>query len=186
MIAEPTPVLAVFVPGLMGAGILLSGALLLADGVRRLMPNLGARRRLAVTRAVHSVVGQAAKAAGYTITERRPLLRRPRPRGVYLSVGVGLATAGVLAIRTGLAAYRDPNATLHLNPWAIALGDIAGIALLILALGSLTLAVFTGRHPRFLQRLVATTAVGRLCLSPEEPRERIHAAIPWLKRGDVP
>lgn len=185
MIAEPTPVLAVFVPGLMGAGILLSCGLLLADGVRRLMPKLGARRRLAVTRAVHALVDQTAKAAGYAIGEREPIVRRPRPRGVYLSVGIGLATVGILAIRTGLATYRDPNATLHLNPWAIALGDVVGIALLILALGSVTLAVFIGRRSRFVQRLVATTLVGRLCPSPEEPRERIHA-IPWLKRGDVP
>ena len=51
----------VFVPGLMGAGIILSAALLASDGVRRLLPKIGGEaqgqrgKRRASHRAFHCV-----------------------------------------------------------------------------------------------------------------------------------
>ncbi len=68
----------VFLPGLMGAGILLSGGILLADGIKRLTPNRGVRRRVAVAKAVHGVVEGAARAAG-TLGEPCTTTRGPSP-----------------------------------------------------------------------------------------------------------
>lgn len=172
----------VFIPGLMGAGILLSGAILIADGVRRLIPNRGVRRQVAVARAVRGVVSRVARSVGYEIPEPDPLRRTFRSRWGYLAAGAVAASVGGVAIRAGLDAFLGPG-TLHGNPWAIGLG-VGGGGLVELGSALLfLLALFHRRSPRPLRRLVASTGLGRLEPPPTDPRERARKLAPPLDDG---
>jgi hypothetical protein len=182
--AAPQPILGVFVPGLMGAGILLSAGILVADGVRRLFPNRGARKRVAFAEAVHNIVERTGYAAGVEIPEHRIVRRRPRPRWVYVASSVVLIALSILSIRLGINTYADPDATLHGNPWAPVLGDIAGVLLFLGALLGIVLVVSAHRAPRPVARLIHSTPLGRFAPPPEEPVKRILALHPWLKEGD--
>lgn len=179
------PMLAVFVPGLMGAGILLSAGILVADGVRRLLPNRGARRKVVQAEAVHTVVERAAVAAGTEIPEHQIERRRPRPRWLYLSASAVLVLAGILAIRLGLNTYADPRATLHENPWSVVLGDIGGVLLFLGAALGIVLAVVGRRGPRPIARLISSTPLGRFAPPPDDPVARARSLHPWLdERND--
>ncbi|MGQ0669189.1 MAG: hypothetical protein ACT4PO_05895 [Actinomycetota bacterium] len=179
--AHVQPVLAVFVPGLMGAGILVSGAILLADGARKLMPNLGLRRRMSVARAVHGVVEGVARTAGYEVPEHYLLPREPRSRRAYLGIGLVLTALAALALRAGVLAYTRHGGTLESNPWAIVLGAVVGAPLLLGAALMFALLVLHRRAPRPILRLIASTPLGRLTLPPDDPRERARALHPWLE-----
>lgn len=176
--------LAVFVPGLMGAGILLSAGILLADGLKRLIPNRGVRRRVGIARAVHGAVEGAAMAAGYAVPEHDLLPRRLRARWAYLALAFTMVTAGVVVTRLFLDAYADPLGTLHHNPWAIGLAVLADVPLLLGVLVSTLLALLPRRLTLRLPRLVANTWLGRPTPPPENPRERALTLIPWLREGD--
>ncbi len=53
-------IVAVFVPSLIGVGILVSGAILLSDLLRRYLPQGGLRRRHRVAMGAYHVVSEAA------------------------------------------------------------------------------------------------------------------------------
>lgn len=180
----PQPMLAVFVPGLMGAGILLSAGILLADGVRRLVPNRGARRKVARASGVHTIVERTAVAAGIEVPEQRIQRRRPRPGWVYLSVSAVLVLAGILLIRLGVNTYADPRATLHENPWSIVLGDLAGVLLFLGAALGVVLAAFGRRARGPIARLISTTPVGRFAPPPDDPVARARALNPLLHKEE--
>lgn len=170
----------VFVPGLMGAGILLSGGILLADGIRRLVPVRGVRRRVTMAMAVHSIVEGAARAAGVKVPEHEILPRRLRTRRAYGAMAAALIVTGLLTTRLFLDAYADPNGSLHRNPWAIGLvvATDAPLALGVVLSGSLT--VVRRRLPQPVRRLVTTSWLGRLSPPPEDGAERARTLMPWL------
>lgn len=180
---EPEVTRAVFVPGLMGAGILLSAGVLLADGIRRLLPNRGVRRRIVIARGVHSVVAGVARAAGHEAATRELLRREPRPRWVYVLVGAALGALAGLVIRAGLDGYTGAG-TLQGNPWPISAGIIAGTALGLAASLSFTLGALGGRLPPPLRRLVVSTPVGQLQPPPEGRHERAHLLVPEFEEGE--
>ncbi len=176
----------VFLPGLMGAGILLSGGILLADGIKRLTPNRGVRRRVAVAKAVHGVVEAAARAAGHSVPAHELFPRRLRARRAYVLMTVALVTASLGVTRLFTDAYADPRGTLHGNPWAIGLAALTGAPLLLGALLSGWLAVLHRRAPEPLLRLVASTWLGRLAPPPDDAAERARTLVPWLRQGVAP
>lgn len=178
------PVLAVFVPGLMGAGILVSGGILLADGIRRLTPRRGVRRQVAVAEGVRGVVAGAARAAGLEVGEGALLRREPRSRWAYLVPGLALVTVAAAIIRAGVAAFVH-HGTLHGNPWAIGLGLGLGIPLLLAGGLAVTLAAWHRRSRGALFRLVRRPWLGRLRPPPEDPRERALALIPLTHPGST-
>ena len=112
----------VFVPGLMGAGILISGAILVADGVRHLLPSRGVRRRLNVMRGVRRIVVDLADAAGIEIAERNLIHRRARSRWLYLSVAMGAVALAVIAARWGSNAFNSSGSSLEGNAMAVFYG----------------------------------------------------------------
>lgn len=179
-----SPVVAVFVPGLMGAGILISGGILLADGIRRILPNRGVRRRVTVARGVHGVVEGLARAAGYKVPEHYLFPRQLRSRWAYLAAAAILGAVGALAVLWGDRAYTDPEGTLYRNGVALLLGVAVGAPLLLAAVLSLALAVRHARSGSFLRRLVMVTLLGRITPPPEDPRERARTLHPWLQEQE--
>ncbi len=176
---------AVFVPGLMGAGILLSAAILVSDGIKRAAPNRGVRRRIAVAEAIHYVVAGAARAAGYVVPEREAPPRRLRSRWTYACLGALAAILGVLVTSAGFRVFADAGATLHENPWVIALAVAADVPLAAVGGLSLVFAVLHERAPDPVLRLARSTWLGRLMPPPEDARERAMALVPWLEDRSV-
>ena len=78
--------LAVFFPSLMGVGILISGALLISDWVRRVLPKGAVRREHNVIVGIYGSISDAIDAAGYHLEEPWFLHRGLRRRWVYLAI----------------------------------------------------------------------------------------------------
>jgi hypothetical protein len=117
----------------MGAGILVSGVLLLTDVVRRLMPNQGQRRRHRNAVGTYRIVATAAKTAGMEIEQPSFLTRRRRSSITYLIIAsVSIPLAGV-ALSTGLDAFEDPLGVFYGSPWILGLGIAASVVLLLIA-----------------------------------------------------
>ena len=75
---------AVFFPSLMGVGILISGALLISDWLRRLLPYGALRRRHNVIVGTYGAIADAVGAAGYHLKEPWFLKRGLRRRWSYI------------------------------------------------------------------------------------------------------
>lgn len=158
-----TTTVAVFVPGLMGAGIIVSIVMLASDGLQRLFPTRGKRARavLIATRAqarVHDLVSVR--------TGEPPLpaevARVPRPGVVSLALGA-LALAGAAAIMVGATVvYRGHGSVLSGRGWPLGAG--AALALPLGAAGLvLVLSGALGPHrPGWLERLARVEPLGAL------------------------
>ena len=152
----------VFFPALMGIGILASGTLLLADLVRRLMPNRGRRRRYRIAVGTYGVIASTARAAGTSLEPPTFLTRRPRNRTTYLLGGIVAVGLGAAALAAGLAAYRDPLGVFYQSPWLIGLGIGVSTALFLVAVVALALAVARTRTPGPLNWIVEHSPYGRI------------------------
>lgn len=152
----------VFFPALMGIGILASGTLLLADLVRRLMPNRGQRRRYRIAVGTYGVIAATAKAAGSQLEPPAFLTRRRRNRGTYLLAVVVAVGLGLAALASGLAAYRDSLGVFYQSPWAMGLGIGVFSALFLVALVALALAASRSPEPRQLTWIVEHSPYGRI------------------------
>ncbi len=164
--------LAVFFPSLMGVGILISGALLLSDWVRRLLPQGTVRRKHHVVVGTYGAIAETVDAAGYHLEEPWFLTRGLRERRTYWLTAVVLAAGGVGAIWGGLLFFDDPLGLFYRSPWAVGIGYGVGAGLLLLALLCAFLGVAYRSTPRFIMRLVTDTSLGRIIL----PTEEDHAA----------
>jgi hypothetical protein len=154
--------LGVFFPALMGIGILASGALLLADLVRRLMPNRGRRRRYRIAVGTYGVIALTARAADVYLEPPAFLTRRRRNRATYalaaaISIGLGIA-----ALTSGLAAYRDSLGVFYQSPWAIGLGIGVATGMFLIAAVALALAAAADPGPRPLNWIVEHSPYGRI------------------------
>lgn len=156
--------LAVFFPSLMGFGILVSGALLVADFVHKTLPHRARRRRYRVAVGAHGVVASAAAAAGSALDPPSFLAREFRSRWAYLGSALALGGGAYVAARSGFAAHADSHGVFYESPWAFGLGLGFGIGFGLLAAGALVLAIGHRRLPRVAHRLVAATPVGRIRL----------------------
>ena len=162
---------AVFFPSLMGVGILISGALLLSDWIRRLLPQGSVRRKQHVVIGTYGAIAETVDAAGYHLEEPWFLSRGLRERRTYLLAAVGLAAGGAGSIWTGLLFFDDPLGLFYRSPWAIGIGYGVGVALLLLALLCVFLGVVYRSAPRPVMRLVTDTSLGRIILPTEEDHQ---------------
>jgi hypothetical protein len=182
-IADDQAGLNVFVPGLMGAGILLSAGILVSDGIKKLFPNSGARRSIEVTRGVQRIVADTAAAAGIAIEERNISRRRLRSVGFYAVGAVVLVLLAVVSVSLGIVAYGD-DGVLEENAIAIVFGSVVGAIAAGLAISFALLAFVRKRRIAVITPLMETTKLGRLQPPPESRLERARLLIPQFSEGD--
>ncbi len=174
----------VFVPGLMGAGILLSGAILVSDGVRKLLPSRGIRRRLNVVRGVRRIVVDMADAAGISIEEHNLELRERRSVWLYILVTVTTLPLATVVGRWGFNAYNSTGSALEGNAIAIGYGISAAIVLASVGLLTATLLVPRLGPPQPVVWVLERTLLGRLAAPPDGAAERARLLIPNLDKGE--
>ena len=162
---------AVFFPSLMGVGIIVSGALLISDGVRRFLPQGSVRRKHHVVIGTYGTIAETVDAAGYHLEEPWFLKRGLRERTTYLGLAIGLIVAAWASMWIGIEFYRDPLGLFHQSPWAIGIGYGLGAALLLLGVLCGLIGLAYRRTPRLILRLVAETSLGRIILPTEADHE---------------
>ncbi|MBT8164468.1 MAG: hypothetical protein KJP22_06995 [Acidimicrobiia bacterium] len=170
---RPDPVrddgLHVFVPALMGVGMIVSGILVIADWVHGLLPNGRVRRKQYIASGAQGVVLSVAQAAGYNLEGPDFHAREWRSRLVYaLWVGV-FTVVGASALVVGLLAFNDDAGLFYRNPWMVGLGVGTAVVLGLLALQLLFFAIVHRRSFRAAHVLVETTWFGRLKHPPTNP-----------------
>ncbi len=172
---RPDPVrddgLHVFVPALMGVGMIVSGILVIADWVNNMLPNGRVRRKQEIATGAMGVVGSVAQAAGHDLAGPDFRSREWRSRfgylvGVFMFVGIGAA-----ALLAGLLAFNDDAGLFYRNPWMVGLGAGTAAVLGLVALQLLFFAVVYRRSFRAAHVLVETTWFGRLKTPPSDPAE---------------
>ena len=165
----------VFFPSLMGVGILISGALLISDWVRRLFPKGNVRRQHNVIVGTYGVVGDAIDAAGYHLEEPWFINRWLRRRRTYLAVTLIAVVAGLGSIWAGHRFFDDPLGLFYRSPWAIGIGYGVAAALFLIALLCLTVLLVYESPPRPIAYLLRETILGRIVLpTVDEHDEAIH------------
>lgn len=162
---------AVFFPSLMGVGILVSGALLISDWVRRLFPQGSIRRKHNVVVGTYGAVADAIDAAGYHLEEPWFLGRGLRNRSTYLTSSAVLWLAGVASMWVGREFFDDPLGLFYKSPWAIGIGYGVGAALMTVAAVCLFVAITYEATPRPVMYLVTETSLGRIILPTDEDHE---------------
>ncbi len=175
----------VFVPGLMGAGILISAGILLSDGIKKLLPNSGTRRRLDVIRGVQSVVAGVAASAGVAVEEQNISRRRARSVTFYVLGAVILGALAVTAVAKGIIEFNDEG-VFEGNAISIAFGSILGAVAAGLAIVFAILGTVRDRRVPVATALMETTALGRLQAPPETRLERARLLLPRFKEGESP
>jgi hypothetical protein len=163
--------LAVFFPSLMGVGILVSGALLISDSIRRLFPQGSLRRKHNVVVGTYGAVADAVDAAGYHLEEPWFLGRGLRERSTYLASSAVLWLAGVGSMWAGIEFYRDPLGLFYRSPWAVGIGYGFGAALMVLASLCLFVGITYQATPRPVMKLITETSLGRIILPTEQDHE---------------
>lgn len=151
----------VFIPALMGAGILTSIFVLLADGLRRVLPLGGARASAARARA--NAFGRASDlvaAVRGAPPERVQPEHVPRRTGEATALGTLALVGAWLMLRATLIAYRADTGLLSDRGWTISVGAALSLALVTLGVVWL-LSAALGRHrPALLDRTARLPLIG--------------------------
>ena len=173
----------VFVPGLMGAGILLSIAMLLGDGVRKVFPTRGERARAARIRSIALGRANDLRAVGQGVAPAPARVRRvPRRRFPALFLGLFAAVAaGALFALTQSFFDTDMVRLSGREEWGVGLG-FAGAALFGAgALVWLLSGVLGTRGPEWVVRLASVPPLGQLPQSDEvhlAAHPHLYAVVP--------
>ena len=171
----------VFVPALMGVGMIVSGILVIADWVQGLLPNGRTRRKQEVAAGAKGLVVSVAEAAGYDVEGPDFRQREWRPRWAYTVAVLMFVSVGGAALAAGLLAFNDDAGIFYRNPWMVGLGVGTASVLGLVALQLLFFAIVHRRSFRAAHVLVETTWFGRLKAPPLEPAE-FAASLRLIKR----
>lgn len=160
---DPTGRLRVFVPSIMGAGLLVSVAILVGDLVRRVAPGTRRRQRL-VRRRVVALVAPVARAVGADPpTVAFPARLRSRRWYAVISV-LSLVAAGYVSVGSWFNYTRTGGYLAGLE-WVLATAVAASLVFVGLGAVAGILAVAGPRPPRWVRPIVDHTLLG----APEEP-----------------
>jgi hypothetical protein len=154
--------LAVFFPSLMGVGILVSGALLLADLFRRFLPRRGVHRQHRVAMGAFGVVSTAAAWAGRDVSAGELFDRAPRHPLTYAAWAAMCAIAAVALPYVAAESYEDRLGLFHESPWMIGLGAAAAIVFGLFALFLVAVVVLARRPSGPIPWLITRTSLGQL------------------------
>ena len=183
-VTDDAPGLNVFVPGLMGAGILLSAGILVSDGIKKLFPNSGKRRRIDVSRGVQRIVADVAAAAGVAINEDNISRRKLRSVAWYTFGAAASAVVAFVSVARGIEAYAT-DGLFEENAIAIVFGSVAGVIATAFAVVFVLLALVRNRRIRGVTTLMESTALGRLNAPPESRLDRARLLIPEFQEGNT-
>lgn len=183
-VTDDAPGLNVFVPGLMGAGILLSAGILVSDGIKKLFPNSGTRRRIDVNRGVQRIVADVAAAAGVAINEDNISRRKLRSVAWYTFGAAASAVVAFVSVARGIEAYAT-DGLFEENAIAIVFGSVAGVIATAFAVVFVLLALVRNRRIRGVTTLMESTALGRLNAPPESRLDRARLLIPEFQEGNT-
>ena len=172
----------VFVPGLMGAGILLSAGILVSDGVKKLLPSRGTRRRIEVIRGVQSIVAGVAASAGVTVEEANISRRESRSRAFYILGAIILDGVAVGAVAKGIIEFNG-DGILEGNAISIVFGSVLGAVAAGLAIVFWALGTVRRRRVPVATALMERTTLGRLQAPPETRLERARLLLPQFSEG---
>jgi MFS family permease len=172
---RPDPViddgLHVFVPALMGVGMIVSGILVIADWVHNLLPNGRVRNKQQIAAGAKGVVVSVAQAAGHDVSGPDFHQREWRPRWAYVVAIFVFVAVGGGALAAGLLAFNDDSGIFYRNPWMVGLGVGTASIMGLLTLQLLFFSIVHRRSFRAAHVLVETTWFGRLKPPPTEPAE---------------
>lgn len=137
--------LRVFVPSIMGAGILASLAVLVADAVRALDPRTrAARRRTELQRRALTLVRPVAEAIGVPPPSLPPLRRRLRSRRFYADLSLFSVSFSVYVAIGSTANYLRPGGYLEGVLWVQVVAVAASVFFFRLGVVAAVVAL---RHP---------------------------------------
>lgn len=155
--------LQVFVPGLMATGILVSIGMLVWDGIKRFVPDVGRRQRAA--RLAERSSGRVSDLISIREGEVPSITRVPRARRsrvtCFVRAGLSWVIASGIATAT-LEAYAGPEGPLVERGWTLSVGlGVAGSFVLAGFVWLLSGALRTTR-PAWLERVEHTWPFGDL------------------------
>lgn len=153
----------VFVPSIMGAGILVSLGILVGDALRRIAPSAGAARRHAATRRrVRRLVAPLADAIGAPAPSLPKARRRLRSRRFYAFLFVGSVTLSLYVAIGSTANYLRDSGPFSGVVWMEALAMSASVFFLAVGVISLAVAVRHPVIPRWTRLVIDYTPLGVL------------------------
>ncbi|MEE9227488.1 MAG: hypothetical protein V3U47_00800 [Acidimicrobiia bacterium] len=151
----------VIVPALMGVGMLISGALVVADFVRKLFPSRGVHRKQRIARGAHGVVASVARAAGYEVEGPAFDRRGFRSRVAYVMSSAVFAAIAVGVLALGINMVSNQASQLYKNGMVLGIAVTVGAVFGLLALQLLFFAVVHERSLAAAHLLVQTSWFGR-------------------------
>ena len=161
----------VVVPALMGVGIIVSGALVVADFLHKLFPSRGVHRKQQIARGAHGVVASVARAAGYEVEAPAFSRRGFRSRLAYLTGAVVSAALAVGVFALGNTTINDQASQLYKNGMVVGISVAVGAVLALFAFQLLFFAVIYERSFAASHLLVQTTWFGRPLAPPASPAD---------------
>lgn len=167
--------LSVFVPALMGVGILVSGILVLADWLRRLIPSAGLRRKHEMVKGALGVVTGVAETVGLQVEGPDLSKRLWRSRLVYLLAALAAVGLGVLISAVMLGVWSDDQSVYHENPWLLGIAIGSFFVFGFLAAQLLFLGLVHRRSFRAMHVLVESSWFGRIAPPPSTPKQFAQA-----------
>lgn len=151
--------LRVFVPSVMGVGLLVSLAILFGDLVRRVLPDSTRRRRRMQQRAI-ALVTPVAQSIGVPAPILGPIGYRRRSRRAYFAIAAA-CLAGSLYVAIGSAFnYTRPGGYVAGVVWVLVLALIASAMLFTLAVVAATLALRATAPPNWTRPVIEHTLLG--------------------------
>jgi hypothetical protein len=139
----------VFVPGLMAAGILMSMAMLIADGAKRLWPSRGHRARLiALDRLAAGRVSDLESIGLGVAPVPKQVVRTPRNATTSAAIAFVSLSAALGIARTTIGLYTARTGELAGRGWTLSLGIGLASAFASFGIVALLLALTRGRTRR--------------------------------------
>lgn len=172
----------VFVPGLMGAGILLSIVMLVSDGIKKLFPVRGERARAAKARAAARGRAHDLLAVGSGRPPQPARVRHvPRSRAGSLVLGVLAGATATAVVSATQAVFHSDTGVLAERGWTLGAGYSLAVLFGIAGAVWLSSALLGAARPRWLETLASWPPLGGL----PYPEEAVDPLVRPVDLGDL-